>query len=177
MGYARTTQVASARVAGGAEYRKSRMGDQAIVWFVGGLLGAMAGAYISYAIDGAGAAHLPTFARMVVVFVLLIVAVVAGFLAGAAIVRRATRNRLHIVPFSGLAAATAGGLIGLSQALALTIAYLANYASWPDDRLDQVLLVLSYPVFGALGLVIGALAGVIVGTVLGALLRVVSPAR
>lgn len=134
-------------------------------------------AYLSYSLDAASAAHLPVFPRLVVTLVLLAVALMVGFLAGASIFRRAMRERMHLVPFSALAVAMAGGLIGLSQALGLTIAYLSNYASWPEDRLDQVLVLLSYPVFGALGFVVGALVGVLIGTVLGAMLRVVSPAR
>ncbi|MGI8826939.1 MAG: hypothetical protein ACR2JC_15105 [Chloroflexota bacterium] len=147
------------------------------MWFAGGLGGATASAYVSYVFSTAGTANLPEAVRVVTIAILVAVAAGAGFLAGAAIFRRARRERLRLVSFASLAAATAGGIIGLSQALALTIAYLANYSTWPSDRLDQVLLLLSYPVFGALGLSIGALVGMALGAALGIVLRVVSPAR
>ena len=42
--------------------------------------------------------------------------------------------------------------------------------------MDLVLTVLSYPIFGLLGLALGALAGFLVGLVVSAPLRVLTPA-
>ncbi|GAC1466816.1 MAG: hypothetical protein PVSMB7_12660 [Chloroflexota bacterium] len=103
-----------------------------VVWIIGGIVGGLGGAYVSFTIDAASANHLPASTRMVVTLILALIAGVAGFLSGSTILHRASRDRMFLVPFSGLAAATAGGIIGLSQALGMTITYLANYSTWPD---------------------------------------------
>lgn len=147
------------------------------MWWIGAAGGAAVGAYISYTLSVVAGTNLPGGLRSTLAVALVCVALVAGFLSGGAIFRRAGREREHLVPFSALSGATGGALIGLSQALAMTVAYLATYSTWPSDRFDQVLLVLAYPVFAALGMSVGALFGLVVGAALGFVLRAVAPAR
>jgi hypothetical protein len=121
--------------------------------------------------------NLPVSAGAISLASLLLVAALSGFLAGSAICRRATRNRYHLGLFAGMAGAVAGGVLGCTYAITLTVAYLMSYSTWPQDRFDQVLVLLAYPVFAALGLCVGCVVGLVLGVVLGGLVRVVSLAR
>lgn len=101
-------------------------------------------------------------------------AVLIGFVAGSAAGQRATRTTENIGAFAILSGAVAGGIVGCLQAVLITAAYLTSYTTWPQDRLDQVLVLLAYPVFGMLGLFLGAGAGFLLGLLLGGFLRLVA---
>jgi hypothetical protein len=147
------------------------------MWIIGGSVSAAATAGATWLVGGLGTKNLPGSTGQTAMIFLLTIAVLAGFLSGSAIFRRAGRTREHLALFSGVAGAVAGGTIGCAYAVTLTAAYLANYATWPQDRVDQILVLLSYPVFGALGLLVGAAGGMLLGGILGGFLRVAALAR
>jgi predicted PurR-regulated permease PerM len=144
---------------------------------LGGILGASLTSFAAWALAGVGTHNLPAPKGFLSLIVVLVVAAAAGFLAGAAIVRRAGRTRDHLALFSCLAGGTCGGLVGCAYAVTLTAAYLSSYSTWPGDRLDQILVVLSYPAFGGVGFWMGALVGLFLGLVVGGMLKIVAPAR
>jgi hypothetical protein len=122
--------------------------------------------------------NLPATTGRLVEVVVLAVAITAGFLTGSTIARRARRARDHFGLFSALTGAIGGGLIGGTCLVALDASYLSAYASWPQSRVDDILLLASYPALGALGFALGALWGTLGGIVLGTLVRaVVRPAN
>jgi hypothetical protein len=147
------------------------------MWIVGGLLSAAFAASATWIVGTLGTKNLPGPTGEKSMAFLLVIALLVGFLSGSAICRRVARTREHLALFSGIAGAVAGGAIGCSFAVTLTAAYLANFATWPQDRLDQVLVLLSYPAFGALGLCIGAAGGLLLGGLVGGVLRVATFAR
>jgi hypothetical protein len=102
---------------------------------------------------------------------LLCLAALLGFLAGSAICRRAAHDRDRLGLFAGLAGGVAGGALGFAYAVTITAAYLSTYSTWPQDRLDQVLVLLSYPIFGALGSCIGGFVGWLFGLLFGGVLK------
>jgi hypothetical protein len=142
------------------------------MWILGGILSASLAAVLVWTLGSAGMRNLPDATAVPALYAMVIIAVISGFLAGAAILRRASREPRRVVLFSGLASGVAGGTIGCAFAVTMTASYLLNYATWPQDRLDQVLVVASYPVFGALGFFIGAFAGMLTGFLAGGALRV-----
>ncbi|GAC1397999.1 MAG: hypothetical protein NVSMB52_11580 [Chloroflexota bacterium] len=98
---------------------------------------------------------------------------IAGFLVEASILRRAARARSYLVAFSSLAGAFGGGVAGAASGIALTFAYLAQYGIWPPDIVGQVLYVLAYPCFAAVGAIAGALCGALAGLIAGGVLCIV----
>jgi hypothetical protein len=142
------------------------------MWILGGMLSASLAAVLVWILGSAGTRNLPDTTAVPVLYSLVIIAVLSGFLAGAAILRRARREPRRVVLFSGLASGVAGGTIGCAFAVTTTASYLLNFATWPQDRLDQVLVVASYPVFGILGLFVGAIGGMLAGFLAGGALRV-----
>jgi hypothetical protein len=147
------------------------------VTVLGGLVAAAATVSGTWALAGWGTRNLPATTGRISIVLLLSVAGVVGFLAGSVICRRATRNRDHLALFSGLAGGVAGGIVGCAFALTVTAAYLASYTTWPQDRMDQVLVLLSYPVFGSLGFCLGGLLGLILGLTFGGVLKLTTSTR
>lgn len=144
---------------------------------IGGVATAAASMYGTWALAQVTLRNLPSSAGEFCLVILLVVSGVAGFLAGSAICRRAARDGAHMGLFSALAGGVAGGLVGCVFAFTVTAAYLSSYTSWPQDSLDQVLVLLSYPVFGALGFCFGGLAGLLLGLLLGGAIRLAAHAR
>jgi len=107
-------------------------------------------------------------------YLMVFTAVLVGFVAGSAAGRRAMRTSENLGTFAILSGAVAGGIVGCLQAILITAAYLTSYTTWPQDRLDQVLVLLSYPIFGLMGLFLGAGAGFFLGLLLGGFLRLVA---
>jgi hypothetical protein len=138
---------------------------------LGGIVSACTCAGITWEMAQVALHNLPAGAGRISLVLLLILAAVMGFLSGSAICRRAARNRENLSLFAGLAGGVAGGLLGFAYAVTVTAAYLASYTTWPQDRLDQILVLLSYPAFGALGACIGALLGWLLGLLLGGFLK------
>lgn len=95
----------------------------------------------------------------------------AGLTAGTAMLRRAGASRVNLGLFSGMAGGFAGGLTGFAAAAGLTLAALLTNATWPSAWLDDALVVLSVPVFGAIGFCAGGLAGILLGMVFGSVLK------
>ncbi len=98
-------------------------------------------------------------------------AFLTGLTAGTAMLRRAGASRVNLGLFSGMAGGFAGGLTGFAAAAGLTLAALLTYATWAPAWLDDALMVLSVPVFGAVGFCAGGLAGSLLGLVFGSVLK------
>jgi hypothetical protein len=62
-------------------------------------------------------------------------------------------------------------MCGGAYALVLGLTYVATYGGTPVDFSDAVLLVISYPVFAALGALLGSVPGALLGLCAGLLLR------
>lgn len=133
--------------------------------------------WATWVIAGYVTRNLPASTGRVSLGLLLVLAAGVGFLLGSVIGRRARRNRTDLALFSGVAGAVAGGVLGSGLAFTVTLAYLSSYTTWPDDRMDQILLLLSYPVFTAVGLCAGAMVGTLVGLLLGGVVRATIAAR
>jgi predicted PurR-regulated permease PerM len=144
---------------------------------LGGLVVAAGTAAISWLLVRLATANLPRSTGQLAAAIVLTIAIVIGFLAGAAIVRRASRDRTRLALFGGLSGGIAGGVVGCAYALTLTAAYLSSYSTWPQDRADQVFVVLAYPVFGGLGFCLGACIGLALGVVAGGVARVATVGR
>lgn len=141
------------------------------MWAVGGLVIALIMLGLTRALSAVAVSNVPSATGMIVSVSLLVVAAVSGFLAGAAIFRRAGHTRDNLTLFSALSGGVAGAIIGCAYALAVTSAYLSTYAAWPQSITEQVLMILSFPAFAGVGLCIGALAGIALGFALGSVLR------
>lgn len=137
-----------------------------------GLIVGLASACLTWLVLQPLTAQLPSEQRVVSLAVAVGVAVLAGFLAGGAIVRRAVRRKGRIVLFTGLASAVAGGIMGSCTAVVLTAAYLVSYGHPPADLSGRIIYVLAVPASGGLGWFVGAALGLLVGLTGGALLRV-----
>jgi hypothetical protein len=147
------------------------------MWIVGGVISAGLTASVTWFMGSMAVKNLPASTGQRALLFLLVVAALSGFLSGSAIFRRVGRTREHLALFSCMSGAVAGGTIGCAYAVTVTASYLANYSAWPPDRVDQVLVLLSYPVFGVLGLFLGAGGGMLLGLILGGFLRVATLAR
>jgi len=147
------------------------------VTVLSGLVASVATMSGTWALAGWGTRNLPATAGRISIVLLLSLAGIVGFLAGSVICRRATRNRDHLALFSSLAGGVAGGIVGCAFALTVTAAYLASYTTWPQDRMDQVLVLLSYPAFGSLGFCLGGILGLMLGLTFGGVLKLTTSAR
>lgn len=141
------------------------------MWILGGALTGLTCSALAWKLASVGLGNADREWSAAGLSVLVAIAAVSGFLAGAAVFRRTLYALDHIALFSALSWATAGGVFGASYAVTLTAAYVHSYVAWPQDRLDETLLVLSYPAFGGLGLWTGACAGFLAGALLGTVLR------
>lgn len=121
------------------------------------------------------AGNLAEFTANALAALLAVFSGLIAFLVAVAVLRRAGKSTEMLTSFSWVAGALGGGLIGAACGLALTTAYLTAYASWPGDLLDQILFVLAFPAFGALGFLVGACVGSLAGLISAGLLRVLAP--
>lgn len=76
-----------------------------------------------------------------------------------------------------MAGGLGGGVLGATVGLLLTAAYLASFGSWPPDIEGEVLFVLAFPAFSALGWFLGFAVGCLAGGVGGSILAILLPAR
>ncbi len=116
-----------------------------------------------------GTANLHASERSAAQVILISWAVLCGLAAGLLVSRR--RGRSDEVLFSVTAGALAGAMCGGAYALVLGLTYVATYGGTPVDFSDAVLLVISYPVFAALGALLGSVPGALLGLCGGLLLR------
>jgi hypothetical protein len=144
---------------------------------IGGLVIGLLAMVFARMISGLTMANLPAGTERISLVALLLVAAIVGFLAGSTIFRRAARSRDDLALFSGITGGVTGGILGFTYALTMTVSYLSAYSSWPEDRVDQVLVLLAYPIFSTFGLCAGALAGWILGLLFGGILKVSAIAR
>jgi len=110
-----------------------------------------------------GTSNLHPGQRILVEVLLVAVAAVVGFAAGALISRR--RGDPHAIPFGLTAGAVCGGICGAWYALVMGVAFVTTYGGAPVSFTDGVLVALAYLNFTGLG----ALAGGVPGAALGAL--------
>jgi len=141
------------------------------MWILGGMLTTAVTTLVAWKLTSAGLQNAHWTETVICLYVAVGAAAGSSFLAGCAIFRRAAYTREHLCVFSALSGGLVGGFIGSAYAVTLTVAYVASYVDWPDDRFDQVLLLLSYPAFGGLGFCLGAAVGVVLGLAAGWLLK------
>ncbi len=144
---------------------------------IAGLCSALAAAALAFWIGTFAAANLPGSRALLALFTPSLVAAVVGYLAGSAVWRRAARSRERLITFSALAGSVSGGIVGATCGLTLTVLYFATYMTWPAERLQQALALLSYPAFALLGMCLGAMTGLILGAVAGSALRIATVRR
>lgn len=142
-----------------------------------GLVGACITVALALLIGLYSTQNLPGLVGAASLFAIVIVAAVVGIVAGSAVGRRAGRHEPEMGRFLVLATTVAGGAAGCGLAFILTVAYLGSYTTWPQDRIDQVLEVLAYPVFGWLGLCLGGALGLFVGLLIAGLQRATAAIR
>lgn len=138
---------------------------------LGGTLVGLCSVGSTWVVAGLATRNLPGATANIALVALLGLAALVGYLAGSAIFQRARRSREQLPIFAGLAGGVGGAVVGGAHALVLTAAYLGSYSTWPEDRLDQVLVLLSYPAFGLAGACVGAALGTFSGVVLAEFLR------
>jgi hypothetical protein len=144
---------------------------------VGGLAGAALMGLLSFIIIGPATANLDGPAHLGTLALSTAAALIVGFLTASAVFRRATSRRASLGLFSGLAAGFGCGLLGAVWAVALLTAYMLSYGTWPQGLLYQILTVIAFPAFAAVGFSIGAVAGGLFGMIAGGVLGVFLPAR
>jgi hypothetical protein len=144
---------------------------------IAGLLVALAAATVTWGVAAPTVANLPPSLGSPILLGLDAVSALAGFLAGSAVFRRARRTREHLRLFGALAFGVAGGILGATYAVAITGAYLHTYSAWPQSAIQMALVVLAYPVLGALGFAIGSAGASIFGLCAAGLLGLANPAR
>lgn len=137
------------------------------MWIVGGAVTGLLWTAAIWTLGQASFANANHFWRLGGFSTVLVVAAMSGFLAGSSVCRRARVTVQHLALFSSLSWAMAGSMAGAAFGMALTAAYVQTFVAWPQDIPDQVLLVLSYPAFGGLGLCLGAAIGLLSGYVVG----------
>jgi hypothetical protein len=145
------------------------------VKLLGAICGAAFGIICTWGMAGIWAPSLPSAAQHLGLSIVTVTAAAVGALSGGAIAGRAGRQRAHLALFSGLAAGTAGGILGCVLGLVILISYLSSYAGWPADRGDQILMLLAFPAFGALGFLLGAGVAGLLGFLAGSVLRLAAP--
>jgi hypothetical protein len=125
-------------------------------------------------VSGVWETSLPGATRQLSLFVVLAAAAAVGALYGAAIAGRIRRQPENLALFSGLAAGTAGGIFGCVLALVVLGSYVFTFSGWPADHGDQILLLLAFPAFGALGFLLGAGVAGLLGLFTGTVLRLIA---
>lgn len=143
----------------------------------GGLIGAVVAFACTAAILQPATSNLSPFTRALVLCVLLGLSLTLGLMTGSAVGRRSRIADSRIRMFSALAAAVCGGILGGALFVGLSAAYVRDYAAWPTGAFDLALAILAFPLLGALGLCLGAIAGFGVGGLSGLVLAVVVPKR
>jgi cyanate permease len=116
-----------------------------------------------------GTANLHPSEAAAVQIILVAWAIVCGLATGVLINRR--RGRTDEVLFGVTSGAVGGALCGAAYALVLGITYVGTYGGSPVDFTDAAVLTISYPVFAALGALIGTLPGAVLGFSAGLLLQ------
>jgi hypothetical protein len=129
-----------------------------------------ASGFLTFEIASSLSHGLPDPQQHAVVWALTLFGVAVGFLVGSTVVTRAMRSRDHLLLFSGLTAAIGGGIVGCGLVLVLIAVYLVTYAEWPSGLVDQVLMILAFPAFGAVGFFAGAAGWALCGLIAGAVL-------
>lgn len=124
---------------------------------------AVGAALFMWLLAALGTSHLNPGSRATVLLVLVAVAFGVGGITGLLISRR--REDQHSVLFGVTAGAAAGAICGAAYALLMGISYVSTFGGTPVGAEDWIVVLLSYPVFAALG----ACAGAVPGGVLGAL--------
>jgi len=112
-----------------------------------------------------GAGNLPSAERLTVEIVLVAGALVVGSL-GARVAGRHL-DEPHVVLFFATSGAITGAICGGAYALVIGILYVVAYGGAPVDALDGIALVVAFPVFAALGGLIGVFLGGLLGACLG----------
>jgi hypothetical protein len=143
--------------------------------FLIGLISGLVAAALTWSLTGVLVVNLPALTARWLSISLAVIALAVAFLAGSAAYSRARRSREHLTLFSSVAFAVAGGVIGAAFAVGMTAGYLHTFATPTTSPLDLVLTVLSYPIFGLLGLSLGAITGSIAGLFASGALRVLAP--
>ncbi len=130
-----------------------------------GTCGAALAGLIMWVAASYGASNLPSRDRLGVELLLIIGAVMAGAIGGAASARHAERPQavLYFVTTGAIVGAVCGG----AYALVMGLLYVAAYGGAPVSLTDGLIVVLSFPVFVALGALTGLLPGIVCGAVLG----------
>jgi hypothetical protein len=142
---------------------------------VSGLVGGLASGLITLEVASSFGQGLPDPQQHIVVWGLTLFGLAIGFLVGSTVATRATRSRDRLVLFSGLTAGIGGGIVGCGLVVVLLGTYLTAYAEWPAGVVDQVLIILAFPAFGAVGFFAGAAAWALCGLLAGAVLTRVPP--
>jgi len=108
-----------------------------------------------------GTTNLRPSVAAAVQIILICWGIVCGLATGVLINRR--RGRPDEVLFGVTAGAIGGALCGAAYALVLGVTYVAAFGGSPVDFSDAIILVISYPVFAALGALVGTLPGALLG--------------
>lgn len=116
-----------------------------------------------------GTANLHPSERLAVQLILVSWSVLCGLTTGMVVRRR--QGRPDEVLFGVTAGAVGGGLCGAAYAVVIGVTYVATYGGSPVDVTDAIVLALSFPVFAALGALVGTVPGSLCGLCAGLLMR------
>jgi hypothetical protein len=116
-----------------------------------------------------GTQNLRPSVAVAVQLILVCWAIVCGLATGVLVNRR--RGRTDEVLFAVTAGAVGGALCGAAYAIALGVTYVATFGGSPVDFSDAAILLISYPVFAALGALVGTVPGALLGLGVGFLIQ------
>jgi hypothetical protein len=108
-----------------------------------------------------GAGNLHPAERGFVELLLVGVALLIGALTGGLISRHGSQD--HPVLFGVTAGAISGGVCGAAYSLVMGVSFVSTFGGAPVGFIDGLLVILAYPVFAALGALIGSVPGLILG--------------
>lgn len=125
------------------------------------VLSGVVSAILMWTLAGLGASNLKAAQRPLVEIILVIIAGVGGMVVGAVIVRR--RRQSHAALFGFTVGAIFGAVCGSSYFLVMGLAYVATFGGSPVSLTDGLVIAVSFPVFAALGALVGSLPGSALG--------------
>lgn len=124
-------------------------------------ISALGAGVLMWVLTNIGADKLQSGQRTVVVGVLIGIALLTGGLSGGMIARN--RQEDHPLLFGMMVGAVSGAVCGACYALVMGIVFVAGFGGAPVGITDGFLVLLSYPVFIALGALTGCVPGMLLG--------------
>lgn len=124
-------------------------------------LSAVTGVAVMWLLAGIGTGNLHSAAGWIIQVLLVVISGIVSGVTGWVISRR--RDDPRVIAFGATAGAASGAVCGAAYSLLMGVAYVATFGGPPVSFSDGLVVILAFPVFGALGALVGSVPGAAFG--------------